>query len=141
VANYCRRLAVILLFVTALWAEQGTKVYTSPDGILRAVVVTEASGEDVVEFKSLPERVILRRDERSSDGEHGDGIVKAAWTPDSQFFIASIDATSGHRPWARPLWVHSRARNSVFELRMFRLAQLSPPEASRTPRGPRSRTI
>jgi hypothetical protein len=105
VANSCRLFAVISLLVTALWAEQRTKVYTSPDGILRAVVATEASGEDVVEFKSLPERVILRRDERSSDGEHGDGIVKAAWPPDSQFFIASIDATGGHQPWARPLWV------------------------------------
>lgn len=106
-----------LLFIAgALLPSQSTKVYTSPDHALQAVVTTNATGEFQVELRTSQGRVLLRQDDRSEDGEHGGGIVHAAWTADSQFFVASIVASGGHQPWARPLRVYSRARNRVLEL-------------------------
>jgi hypothetical protein len=112
-----------LCLVNAVWlvalmpiSAQTTDVLTSPDRALRAFVMTNAVGESWVEFQALPERVLLRRDDRSKDGEHGSGVVHAAWTSDSQFFVASTAASGGRQPWARPLWVYSRTSNRVIEL-------------------------
>jgi hypothetical protein len=58
----------------------------------------------------------MMRDETSPDGSHGFGVVHAAWTPDSQFFVASTMASGGHQPWGWPIWVYSRAKNQTFEL-------------------------
>jgi hypothetical protein len=93
-----------------------SRVYKSPDLTMRAVVVTGATGESQVNIQAIPGRVLFSRDERSGDGSHGHGIVHAAWTSDSQFFVASTSASGGHQPWARPLWVYSRSLNRVFEL-------------------------
>jgi hypothetical protein len=104
---------------TALLAGQTTEVFTSPDHALRAVVATDAAGESRVEIRALPERVLLGRDQRSPDGAHGYCVVHAAWTPDSAFFVASTESSGGHQPWARPLWVYSRAKNRIMELSRF----------------------
>jgi hypothetical protein len=95
---------------------QTTVVHTSPDGAVRAIVTTDAAGESQVQFQAAPQRVLLKRDERSQDHEHGHGIAHAAWTPDSHFCVVSTVATGGHQPWARPMWVYSRAGNRVIEL-------------------------
>jgi hypothetical protein len=108
------------LLAAASPAQKTTTVYTSPDGALEAVVVTESTGESWIDFQTVSlKRILLSRDERSKDGEHGHGIVKAAWTSDSQFFIASTEGTGGHQPWALPLWMYSRSLNRVFELWRF----------------------
>jgi len=118
--GFCTALLLALLLAAAPPAEKTTTVYTSPDGTAEAVVVTESTKESRVDFQSaFAKRLLLSRDERSKDGEHGQGIVKAAWTPDSQFFIASTAGTGGHQPWARPLWMYSRSKNRVFELWKF----------------------
>jgi len=59
---------------------------------------------------------LLIRDETSSDGSHGYGVIQAAWTRASEFFVASTEAAGGHQPWTRPIWIYSRAKNKVFEL-------------------------
>lgn len=106
-----------LLFVAAaMLPAQTAKVYASPDRALRAVVTTNAAGESQLEVHTPAQRVLLRRDNRSKDGEHGSGIGHASWTADSQFFVASTTNTGGHQPWARPLWVYSRAANRIIEL-------------------------
>ena len=64
-------------------------------------------------------QVLLSRDERSSDGSHGYEVIEAAWTSDSQFFVATTESNGGHQPWARPLWVYSRSKNHIFELWKF----------------------
>lgn len=110
-------LAISLFAAPPLSSE--TKVYSSPDGSLRAIVVTEATGESRVEIQASHEQVLLGRDERSRDGNHGHTIVEAAWTSDSQFFVASTASTGGHQPWARPLWVYSSQKNQIFELWKF----------------------
>jgi hypothetical protein len=123
-----------LLFVAgALLPAQSAKVYASPDRALRAVVTTNATAESQVEIQTPAHRVLLRRDDRSKDGEHGSGIGHAAWTADSQFFVASTEASGGHQPWARPIWVYSRATNAIVDLSKLGVAatvdfQLRPPD-------------
>jgi hypothetical protein len=108
------RWLLLLAVVTA--AADSTKVYQSPDRQLKAVVKANAAGEALVEFRSAGGRLLQTRDERSSDGQHGQEILRAGWTPDSQWFVASTVSSGGHQPWARPLWAYSRARNEVFDL-------------------------
>jgi len=125
---------VEMLTVVPSWA--GVKTYTSPDGILQAVVVTETTGEYFVDIRvASTKRILLSRDERSKDGEHGQGMVKAAWTPDSRYFLASTDATGGHQPWARPLWIYSRSKNHVYKVReaVSGVFTLKPPDIVRIP--------
>ena len=43
-------------------------------------------------------------------------ILHAAWTPDAQFFVISTEATGGHQPWARPIWIYARSTNKFFDL-------------------------
>ena len=128
-------LSLVALCVLASGQTTGDRssVYKSPDRKLRAVVITGATGESQIDIQASPGRVLLRRDERSNDGSHGHGIVQAAWTSDSQFFIASTSASGGHQPWARSLWVYSRSKNRVFELWKFGITattdfKLKPPD-------------
>ena len=114
-----------------------SRVYKSPDRTLRAIAITGATGESQVDIQTTPGRVLFSRDERSNDGSHGYEIVQAAWTSDSQFFVASTGATGGHQPWARPLWVYSRSLDRVFELSKFGITatsdfKLNPPDIVRT---------
>jgi hypothetical protein len=106
---------LLLIAVVSSWA-QNKKLYLSPDRVLKAVVWTGKTGESRVEIQTTSERVLLVRDETSSDGAHGQGVVHAAWTTDSQFFVVSTESSGGHQPWARPIWVYSRANNQILEL-------------------------
>ena len=128
----------LLLLAALAAAADSQKVERSPDRQLGAVVTENASGETLVEFRTAAGRVLLRRDERSSDGQHGQGIVHSGWTADSQWFVASTESSGGHQPWARPLWAYSRARNQVFELDRFGVVavdafRLAPPDTVRVP--------
>jgi hypothetical protein len=46
-------------------------------------------------------------------------MAHATWTADSQFFVAGVDASGGHQPWAHPIWVYSRVANEFLELAKF----------------------
>ena len=92
------------------------QVYTSPDRSIRSVIWTGPTRESRAEIQTARKHLLLIRDETSSDGSHGYGVTHAAWTPDSEFFVASAEAAGGHQPWARPIWVYSRDKNRVFEL-------------------------
>jgi hypothetical protein len=98
-----------------------TVVYESPAGALRAIVVTTPAGESRTVVQMGPNRLLLTRDECSRDGAHGYGVVRAAWTGDSQFLVVSTEPSGGHQPWSRPIWVYSSAKNRIFELSKFGL--------------------
>jgi len=92
-------------------------VYNSPDRALRARVHTDSHGESSVRFEDVRSgAILLMRDDTSSDGAHGHSVVHGAWTANSQFFVAGLESTGGHQPWAHPIWVYSRAANHVVEL-------------------------
>jgi hypothetical protein len=52
----------------------------------------------------------------SEDGEHGYGVTKAAWTPDSRFFVYSIESSGGHQSWHTPVQFFSRSENKIVRL-------------------------
>lgn len=112
--------------------------HVSPDQALRARIHTDSHGESSVRIEDTRKGgILLVRDDTSSDGAHGYGVVRGAWTPDSQFFVAALESSGGHQPWAHPLWVYSRASNHVVELSAMGLTvvsnfQLRAPDILRT---------
>jgi len=44
------------------------------------------------------------------------GVTKAAWTPDAQFFLFSMQSSGGHQPWHWPLYVYSVRTNRLYYL-------------------------
>ncbi len=98
-------LPLILFSVFVYSAEQ--EEYLSPDGAYRAIVVTLSkapygSGESEIFIKSKDEEIICSKNYQSEDGEHGYGVEKAAWTPDSKFFVYSMSSSGGHQAWHFP---------------------------------------
>ena len=41
-------------------------------------------------------------DSSSEDGEHGFAVAKAAWTPDGDYFVYSLENSAGHAPCHTP---------------------------------------
>lgn len=102
-------MGAIYVALALLAAATPGRVYTSPDGEVRALVSSAKSGSRVV-IEAISARALLSRSSPEATIEH------AAWTADSQFFVVSTEALGGHQPWARPIWFYSRGRDQVFEL-------------------------
>src|SRR6266478_2065054 len=123
----------LLVFVTvfvltaaeaALLAEQEKRQreYTAPDGGVRVVIVpvSKEAGrseyESRIEIKSSDGKIACALDYSSEDNEHGFGVVKAEWTPDSQYFVFSLTSSGGHQPWHAPTRFLSRQDGTVRSL-------------------------
>jgi len=52
----------------------------------------------------------------SGDGEHGYGVTKAGWTPDSKFFVYSLESSGGHQAWHSRVQFYGRETNKIFSL-------------------------
>jgi dipeptidyl aminopeptidase/acylaminoacyl peptidase len=106
---------VILLFVgfslligSANAEKLKEQKYISPDGRFVAHVVPlpkarYGSGESKIIIKTNKGKILYSKDYGSEDGKHGFGVVRAAWTPDSQFFVYSMSNSGGHQPWHTPI--------------------------------------
>jgi len=91
--------------------------YDSPDkGLVALVVTVGKSSESRVEVRSETGRLLAARDYSSRDGEHGFGVVKAVWTPDSKFFVYSLANSGGHQPWHFPVEFYARVQNEILSL-------------------------
>lgn len=102
------------LILTALWLASSVyaQEFRSPDGKLVALVQAVGvkkfgRGESCIEIRSSMGLVKSRTCYQSDDGEHGAGLERAAWTPDSQFFVYSTSSSGGHQPWAFPTYFYS----------------------------------
>jgi len=97
---------VILLFISVFFYTlvyaAGEKEYVSPDGRYTAYVVTISDGESKVVVTTKNGRSICSKSYASEDGEHGFGVLKAVWTPNSAFFVYSMWSSGGHQPWHCP---------------------------------------
>jgi dipeptidyl aminopeptidase/acylaminoacyl peptidase len=98
-------LALIFFSTFTYSAEQ--KEYLSPDGEYRAIVVSLSkssygSAESEIFIKTKDGKILCSKDYSSEDGEHGFGVEKAAWTPDSKFFVYSLSSSGGHQAWHFP---------------------------------------
>src|SRR5205814_5308354 len=49
----------------------------------------------------------------SHDHEHGLGVIKAAWTLDSKYFVFSTIVSGGHEPGLFPTFFYSRLDNKL----------------------------
>jgi len=95
--------------------------YKSPDESAVALVFPAGkrgheSHESRVEVRSKSGRLLAQHEYSSGDGEHGYGVAKAAWTPDSGFFVYSLENSGGQQPWHSPVEFYSRAAGRIFSL-------------------------
>jgi len=51
-----------------------------------------------------------------ADGNHGQIVERAAWTPDSQFFVFAIFSSRGHSAWHHWTFVWSRRDGKIHSL-------------------------
>jgi len=119
-------MCALLLDVCLCNAQQDSTSYPradqfkSPDGMLVVVIQTtkapEATRESRIEVKTRTGRLLAKLDYGSKDGEHGYGVSKAVWTPDSQFFVFSLESSGGHSAWHSPVQFFSRKYNKITSL-------------------------
>jgi hypothetical protein len=97
-----------------------TRKFASPDGTIVASILSrkslEATNESLVELRAQDGRVLAKRNYDSQDGQHGYGVTKAAWTPDSQFFVFSLESSGGHQAWHTPVQFFSRSEVTIISL-------------------------
>jgi len=99
--NPCSSVAInvfLLLFAAA-------QSYWSPDHAVKVLV-----RQTRIEFQTTSGGTLLTQDDESHV------VVHAAWTSDSQFFIAGTESSGGHQPWAHPIWIYLRAKNQILDL-------------------------
>jgi len=134
--------SLLLIFVTvfvltaaeaALLAKQEKRQreYTAPDGGVRDVIVpvSKVAGrseyESRIDIKSSDGKIACALDYSSEDNEHGFGVVKAEWTPDSRYFVFSLTSSGGHQAWHAPTQFLSRKDGRVRTLDDYFVAEIS----------------
>ncbi len=96
------------------------KSYTSPDGRLQAdVLSTGPAQESRVEIRDKQGVLLASGDYSSGDGEHGQIVDEARWTPDSRFFVFSTYSSGGHQPWQAPTYFFDRQQSKIRALAEF----------------------
>ena len=112
----------VLLAITSSGQKRPEKQQTfrSPDGALVAIVTSQtrpqATAESRIEIRKSSGKVLASQSYTSDSGEHGYGIAKAQWTPNSRFFVFSLESSGGHSAWHSPVLFFSVERNEVFSL-------------------------
>ena len=110
-----RCLLLFVLCLLCLPAQAHARVYQSPNGRGKAVVTAQPVSEEgtvTISYHSLSR--VRRR--FVSDGNHGQIIERAAWTPDSCFFVFVTTSSGGHSPWHHWTFVWSRRDNKIHSL-------------------------
>lgn len=94
--------------------------YPSPDGSLVAVVTShrqpKATAESEIEVRTPSGKLLAHQSYTSEDGEHGYGVSKAQWTPNSKYFVFSLESSGGHQAWRSPVQYFSRVDDSFLSL-------------------------
>lgn len=89
------------------------QVLQSSDGMLTAKIITIGKTiENKIEIYRN-EELLNKADYSSKDGEHGQYIEKASWSPDSQFFVYSTHNTGGHSAWQFGFYFYRRTDNKI----------------------------
>ncbi len=94
------------------------QVHPSPDRAVRAVILpvdvdlhATPDMESRVVMRANDAKLLTSKDYSSPRGANGYYVVRAGWSPDSQFFVYSMSSSGGHSPWSFPIWVYSRQKN------------------------------
>lgn len=97
---------ILIIFSNFAYAKE-EKEYLSPDGKYRVFVIplpttSRGVGESEIVIKTKDGKILCSKSYGSEDGDHGYVVEKAAWTPDSNFFVYSMSSSGGHQPWHYP---------------------------------------
>jgi hypothetical protein len=106
-------LLVLIFFAPFAAFAQKAETFASPDESLRAEIQSarkKAGGaaESKIEILSKDGKRVWIVKYTSADGEHGFGVVKAAWTPDSQYFVYSLVSSGAHEADRSPTFFYDR---------------------------------
>lgn len=118
------RLFLIALFLLAGGAASaqsgprcfGTGDVASADGAFSARVTRSgrsACGESKVEIFSADGHLLIVADYTSNDGESGEGVVKAQWSPDSHYLVFSLTQPPGRSDRPYTIAIYSSEKNKV----------------------------
>ncbi len=111
--SFLLSLLILLLLNGSANAEE-EKEYISPNGKYYAYVVALPNapygrGENKIVIQNKGGKTLCSKSYDSEDGEHGFGVEKAGWTPDSNFFVYSMSSSGGHQAWHFPTYFISSA--------------------------------
>lgn len=114
-------MAVGAVLVTASATEAQTVCFgsgevASPDGQISARVTRlgrGSCGESRIETFSADGHLLSIADYSSSDGQSGEGVVQAQWSPDSAFLVYSLSPPANRPGGHYTLAVYSRKQNQV----------------------------
>jgi len=110
------------LLLAACWTlAKGNSEYKNRDGMRVVVIpVGKPSGretyESKLEFLTPDDKLLCSLDYSSEDGDHGFGVVKAAWTPDGHYFVFSITSSGGHQGWHFPTHFYNTQDSKIYSL-------------------------
>ena len=123
---YSVRFGISLILALALAssltsaAKKKVTIYASPDRKLGAEIMSvdfKGNGnESSVVIRRPDRKVVVAKNFLSKDHEHGLGVMKAAWTYDSRFFIFSTTASGGQLSGRFPTFIYVRAKNAILPL-------------------------
>src|SRR5689334_10528102 len=110
---------ILLAIVLSCTAFVPPKTYRSPDRKVKAIILSVGKKgyeelESRIEIRSAVGRLYRLKGFASADGEHGFGVTKARWTPNSQFFIFGLANSGGHQPWHQPIYFYSLTENQFY---------------------------
>ena len=96
--------------------DQPRGLYQSPDGALVARVLPIGGpgwewSESRIEIRTRGGRLLRYVSFAFPGHQHGEGVERAAWTPDSKFFVFDTNFSGGHQPWHAPAYFYARRQN------------------------------
>lgn len=112
-------IALLLLAGASARAEPrcfGTGDLVSADGAYTARVTRSGRttcGESKIEIFSADGHLMSVADYTSNDGQSGEGVIQAQWSPDSQFLVFSLTQPPGRADRPYTVAVYSSKKNKV----------------------------
>lgn len=92
-----------IAFIACLGHAEGQDDHVSPNGkYLASISRQDSTGDIKVEIRSHSGNRLFSVAYRPDDPEHEYSLVQAEWTPDSQYFIYSLNSKDGHMQWHYP---------------------------------------
>ena len=112
---------IALLFLAGASAQAeprcfGTGDVVSADGAFTARVTRSGRstcGESKIEIFSADGHLMSVADYTSNDGNSGEGVIQAQWSPDSQFLVFSLTQPPGRADRPYTLAIYSSKKNKV----------------------------
>ena len=110
--------ALTFVIAPAIARARSAQSYPSPDGALRAQIsdISRRCAESRVEVRRAGGALLLLKKYASPDCEHGMGVYRGEWTPDSKYFVFNAQMLGGHQPWHWPVYFYDRGENRIWRL-------------------------